>query len=101
MVMIESRIAAGQGSAWETWKELGSPQTLSPEEMRLLQTAARPGCRLLNPGTGNGDCWDFSLKPGEVCLLERHPQGTTALPKVGLRKQLDEWEKQMSGRSKM
>ena len=100
VVVIESRIAAGQGSAWETWKDLGSPQTLSPEEMRLLKAASRPSCRLLGSDVSDGNTWNFSLAPGEVCLLERHSQGAAALPKVELRKQLEEWEQKMSASSK-
>jgi xylan 1,4-beta-xylosidase len=99
-VAIESRIAAGQGSAWETWKQLGSPQTLSPEEMRLLRVASTPACRLVPPEEMKADSWNFSLAPGEVCLLERHGRGAPALPKVELRMQLDEWEKKMSAQSK-
>jgi len=100
VVAIESRIAAGQGSAWETWKQLGSPQTLSPAEMRLLRAASNPACRLVGPEEINAKAWNFSLAPGEVCLLERHPRGEPALPKVELRKQLDEWEEKMSAQSK-
>jgi len=95
-VSIESRIAAGQGSAWETWKAMGGPQTLSPEEMRLVRAASAPSCRLVTAE----EAWEFSLAPGEVCLLERHPRGLPALPKANQRHQLLEWEKKMSAQSK-
>ncbi|NJK91425.1 MAG: hypothetical protein HC904_06110 [Blastochloris sp.] len=95
-IMLESRIQAGAGSAWETWRELGSPQTLSPLEMRLIRSHAQPAMRLTSPGTTN----TFSLKPGEVLHLEIRPQGSPALPKSNLRHALADWEQRMSGKSK-
>ena len=105
--LIESRIVAGQGSAWEVWKELGTPQTLSPEEMRLLQTASNPGCRLVPPGETDGNHWNFSLAPGEVYLLERHPKGAPPLPKgvtslvtASAHAEAAVWEEKMGDKSK-
>jgi beta-xylosidase len=95
--MIESRIGAGHGSAWETWKDLGSPQTLSREEMRLLRSHSQPEC-VLHSVEKEG--WGFSLSPGEVALLELRPRGAAALPKSGLRRELLEWERRMGETSR-
>ena len=96
-VLIETRIGAGHGSAWETWKDLGSPQTLSKEEMRLLRAHAQPECMLHHVHNGT---WGFSLSPGEVVLLELRPRGAAALPKSGLRRELLEWERKMGETSR-
>ena len=96
-VLIESRIGIGHGSAWETWKDLGSPQTLSKEEMRLLRSHSQPECILHSVTNG---AFNFSLAPGEVALLELRPRGVASLPKSGLRTELLEWERRMGETSK-
>jgi len=97
-ILIESRIGAGHGSAWETWKELGSPQTLSREEARLLRAHAQPRCLL--HAASEGRDFSVSLEPGEVVLLELRPQGAPATRKTGLRRELQEWEERMSAASR-
>jgi len=100
-ILIQSRIAAGHGSAWETWMKLGQPQNLSTEEMRLLRQHAQPESRLFTyTGAGESISLDLDVAPGEVLFLELRRQGTKALPKTGLRKQLAVWEEQMSATSK-
>ncbi len=99
--VIQSRIAVNHGSAWETWMELGQPQDLSVEEMRLLRRRAQPECQLLSfPAAKESIQLDLAIQPGEVLLLELRRQGSAALPKTGLRAQLAQWEKQMSDASK-
>jgi len=96
-ILIQSRIGWGHGSAWETWLELGQPQNLSHEEMRLLRSHSQPQCRLfLHPEEGVPASWDFDLAPGEVVLFELRRQGVAALPKSALREELAQWEQQMS-----
>ena len=100
-LIVQTRIAAGRGSAWETWMELGQPQDLSPEEMRLLRSHAQPEYRLFSyPGASGSVLRDFALLPGEVVLFEFRPQGKPPLPKAPLRQQLAQWEQQMSAASK-
>lgn len=94
---IESRIRPGAGSAWETWNALGSPQTLSSAEMRLLRSQSQPAVCLTEISSG---LLTLELKPAEVVHLEIRPQGLTALPKTNLRDALALWEKQMSEQSK-
>jgi len=100
-ILVQSRIAVKQGSAWETWVELGQPQDLSHEEMRLLRAQAEPGYELFQfPGAGKTISVDFSVAPAEVYLFELRRKGTPALPKSALRSQLMQWEQQMGDASK-
>ncbi len=99
--VIQSRIGADQGSAWETWMELGQPQDLSAEEMRLVRSRAQPECRLFPfPSAKESISMNLEVHPGEVYLLELRRQSAAALPKTGLRAQLAQWEQQMSDASK-
>lgn len=95
---IESRIRPGAGSAWETWNALGSPQTLSPAEMRLLRAHAQPEVRLIEAQSDG--MITLRLDAAEVLHLEIRPKGQTALPKTNLRDALALWEKQMGEKSK-
>ena len=100
-IVIETRIAAGRGSAWETWTKLGRPQNLSVEEMRLLRRHAQPHCEVRSFAAAKKSIsLDVILAPGEVCFLEARPQGVTAQPKTALREKLALWEKQMSDSSR-
>lgn len=98
LVCIESRIRPGAGSAWETWRALGSPQTLSPAEMRLLRAHSQPEVRLIKPQADPR--FSLCLESSEVVHLEIRPQAMAALPKTNLRGALALWEKQMSDQSK-
>jgi xylan 1,4-beta-xylosidase len=100
-VLIESRIASGHGSAWETWTKLGRPQNPSVEEMRLLRNHAQPKCDFsVFPKAESIVSFDLQLAPGEVCFLELRRQGPAAAPKVASRQELAKWEQQMSAASK-
>ncbi len=96
--IIETRISARAGSAWETWRDLCSPQTLSPGEFALLQAHAEPR-RTLHPASALPDL-TLTLAPGEVVHLELRAPGQPSLPKTNLRKQFVDWKKRMSGISR-
>jgi xylan 1,4-beta-xylosidase len=101
-IIIQSRIAVKHGSAWETWVELGQPQNLSNEEMRLLRAQAAPDYELLQfPGAGKTISVDFSVAPAEVYLFELRRKATPSLPKTAPRSQLMQWEQQMGDSSKV
>jgi xylan 1,4-beta-xylosidase len=100
--LIQAKIAPGCGSAWETWKDLGSPQNLSRSEMRLLSAHAQPEYRMTTyDGGGETAEWHFRIEPGEVYFLEFQPKSPEALPKTFLRSELASWEKKMSDASKV
>ncbi|GAB4246096.1 MAG: hypothetical protein OHK005_11780 [Candidatus Methylacidiphilales bacterium] len=94
---LESRISPGAGSAWETWKALGTPPTLSPGEMRLLRAHSQPRVQLI-PLSTDGKL-SLHLDTAEVVHLEIRPYGQPALAKGKQRGALALRETPMSDKS--
>ena len=91
-VLLQERITAGAGSCYETWKLLGMPQNLSPQEFRAMKAHAVPQAQVFSPNAENGRVsHEFQLARGEVLYLELRPQGEIALPVLPLRQELAEW----------
>lgn len=100
-VLLQERITAGAGSCYETWKSLGMPQNLSPQEFRVMKAHAVPQAQVFNTDAENGRVnHEFQLARGEVLYLELRPQGEIALPVLPLRQELAEWYAERREKSK-
>lgn len=71
--IFTTRIAPGQGSAWESWRALGSPHHLGRTEWAWLTQQAAPHRTWHDPSSASsGDVvtFDFTLAPYTVLLVE-------------------------------
>ncbi|MEX2382134.1 MAG: hypothetical protein WD490_07110 [Opitutales bacterium] len=100
-VVVASRIRDQQGSASQTWHDLGLPHNLSPATERLLAFQAQPEVAL-HPATPDGEqlTLTFTLQPGEVLLLECESAQPPSLPKGRGRHEIDLWDRCMNEKSK-
>jgi len=96
LIMVQAKIGVGNGSAWETWKYMGSPVNLSPGQFELIQSHSRPHYtvrKLKQKDKSSG--FSVSLQPGEVVFIEVAPSGDTVRGKQIDPRRLEEWEKSM------
>lgn len=99
---LRIKIGVGQGSAWESWQLLGSPQNLTTTQVELLRAHAEPSYSISKlKGEGSIKSVDFELKPGEVQYIEISALDQAADKKIMTDpKDLKEWEKAMSDKLK-
>lgn len=77
--VLESTIAAGQGSAREAWDAMGRPENLTPAEEAWLAGASHPRGRVREvPVEGDAVLIPFHLEKWEVRHLEIGPVGSRA-----------------------
>ena len=100
-LVLVSRIAAGAGSAYETWMAMGAPHDLTPVMEAALRAQAEPAwmVSLHTPCNGSVDL-DLTLAPGEVLYLHVRPQAQRALPRRTDPKALAQWNAAMGERSR-
>jgi xylan 1,4-beta-xylosidase len=100
-LLLQERITAGAGSCYETWKSLGMPQNLSPQESRVLGAHAVPEAQVFSPSAESGQVThEFQLARGEVLYIELRSQGEVALPISPLRQELADWYEARRGTKK-
>lgn len=100
-LVLSSRLRAGAGSCYETWRSIGSPQDLSAPEEALLRAQAEPERRAERHSPHGGRIGlEATLQPGEVLLLQIRPVGRSALPRQVDAKALAAWDAIMGDRSR-
>ncbi len=98
-VVVTSSIRAGEGSPFESWKEMGSPQNLTKGQINLLKAHSVPAFTFGKLYDKNGKLsLDFSLTPGEVKYFEIAPKDQDAV-NTGIKATKD-LEKKLSDSSK-
>ncbi len=91
-LLLQERITAGAGSCYETWKSLGMPQNLSPQEFRALEAHTVPEAQVFSPSAESSNVThEFQLARGEVLYIELRSQGEIALPISPMRQELADW----------
>lgn len=81
-IATTAHIAAGSGSAFESWEAMGRPLNLSPAQLAALRVAAEPAAGLHALTADQGVLTlPFALAPNEVLHLEFRPRGAVAAPK--------------------
>ena len=99
---ISAKIAEHHGSAYETWRQMGSPLNLTKTQEQLLEYAGFMEYKSVsirnNPESNTAEL-EFELNPNEVMLVEIFPAGPSSekLPE-GIDEEL--WNRQMSAMSK-
>lgn len=78
--VTRATVAAGNGSAYESWIQMGRPQNLSPAQEKFLEFAATPkweSSRLVTAAQR------FDLGPYQIAFWEIRPAGPSALATHG------------------
>lgn len=98
-VVVGSSIREGQGSPFESWKQMGAPQNLSKSQLDLLKAHSVPSFSFEKMYERNGMLsMDFSVTPGEVKYIEIAPKDQDAVNTVI--KASKELERKLSSSSK-
>lgn len=71
-VLKDWRINRENGSAYDKWVQMGSPQDLTVEEIRYLDRVSEPSY-YKNRVEYDGDMFSFTIKPHEVAFIEIEP----------------------------
>lgn len=100
-VVLTARIAAGSGSAYESWMAMGAPQDLTPVMEQALRAHAEPEWRIDGREAVGGVVeLDVELAPGEVLAIQVRPAGQRALPRTTDPKALAMWNAAMGEKSR-
>ena len=99
---ISAKITEHHGSAYETWRHIGSPLNLTRTQEELLDYASSmeyKSINIYNDRADNSAALEFELKPNEVMFVEIFPASPASekLPE-GTDEAL--WNQQMSATSK-
>ncbi len=91
-------VKAGQGSAFETWVEMGRPQELTPAQLEALQYASQPACRIepIEPSSGMAKI-ELRLLPGEIEAIEIAPVSEPAHNRDHYTADVAAWNEALAG----
>ena len=92
-MVIDTRLGAGSGSAYETWMEMGRPHNLSPLEEKLLRTHAQPSMsfRLMTEAAETVEM-PFTLGVDEVLSIDISEAGESGPSKGAMHADLALWD---------
>jgi beta-xylosidase len=94
-IITKATIRAGAGSAWESWKLMGSPINPTKNQFDLLWQHSSPDYQIVSSKEINGGHLSLKLSSNEVVLIELSPLKNKTGIEFEMTKEMQEWEKSM------